>query len=132
MNVLSVNHNAKAVVMWAYPTTDVLADVTSRLAKVLTRDDVAGLVLGAEVQAVEVAGQKRVDAAIWTVGNKTLLSVVNLKYEGSEESVRLTLPVAVKGVRETLWGNGTWVVNGSTVTKNGLSGLEVALLVLDT
>ena len=46
MTLLAVNHGAMGIVMWNYPTSADLADLTSRLAAVLTRPDVTGFLLG--------------------------------------------------------------------------------------
>ncbi|KAJ5945797.1 hypothetical protein N7454_002636 [Penicillium verhagenii] len=42
MTMLSLNHNAKGIVMWDWPTTVELANVTSALSRVLVGDEVTG------------------------------------------------------------------------------------------
>lgn len=132
MNMLSVNHNAKAIVMWDFPTTPDLENATSRLAQTLTRADVTSLLLGASLSAgLDVAGQARVDAAAWVLGTQMLVSMVNLKYADSGSAVHVNLPTAAKGIREVLWGSCDWTVGNGTLSKAGLQGLEVSLLMLD-
>ena len=72
MAMLGINHNAKGVVAWQFPTTAGIEKITSKLAKVITAQDVTEMLLGANAVALRVSGQSRVDAAAWVVGNKML------------------------------------------------------------
>jgi len=53
-----------------------------------------------------------------------MVSLLNLVY------ISITLPQAVSTVGSILWGNGAWVLDGETLTKVGLFGLEADILVL--
>ncbi|KAE9976952.1 hypothetical protein EG328_002345, partial [Venturia inaequalis] len=134
MNMLSINHAAKGVNMWDFPTSaDVLA-VTNRLATVLTTDTVANFLLGAPlVRKLDVVGATRVDAAAWVGTSSMLLSVVNLNYGNLQGKIVVTLPAGarVKNVNNTLWGDVKWAVNGTKLETDGLLGLEVSLVILE-
>lgn len=130
MAVLSINHGAKGIVAWDWPTQPDLADVTASLAKVMTAADVAGLLLAAPTTSLVVEGRSRVDAAAWVVGSKMLVSVVSLEYVDTTENITVALPKAA-GASSVKYGPGGWTVSGTTLFKTGLQGLEVDLLVLD-
>lgn len=92
MTMLSINHAAKGIIMWTFPTTPDLTDVTSRLAKVLT-GLCAAYFLGAEmVMGLAVAGAIAIDASAWWVGDSILVSIVNSDYEDTIGSVTINLP----------------------------------------
>lgn len=132
MTMLSINHNAKGIVMWSYPTELALMDVTSQLAKVLVRKDVMGFLLGAPTTPLPVTGHPRIDAAGWKVGDSMLVSILNLEYAELPQTaeVTVTLPGRASSVSHVLWGPGGWGVSGGKLVKNGLSGLETDLLVV--
>ncbi|KAF6836359.1 hypothetical protein CMUS01_05436 [Colletotrichum musicola] len=137
MTVLSVNHGAKGIVMWNYPATDELEDVTRNLAGVFSDDAAVGLLLGAErTQELSVEGAKRVDAAVW-VGEETgraLVSVVNLNYEDIQGEIKVALPegVEIGSVVEVLWGEVAWEFgDGGLVAVDGLLGLQTSLFIAE-
>ena len=130
MTLLSINHNAKGIVMWDYPTTSDLENVTSSLSKMLTAPQVASFVLGAKTTALSVTGESRVDAAGWIVGDQMLVSVAYLEYDDSSAAVDIALPASATSVGSVLWGNGGWSASGNTLTKAGLSALEVDLFIM--
>lgn len=131
MAMLSINHNAKGIVAWDYPTEPDLESITSSLSKVLTTSEVTNFILGADTVALGVSGESRVDTAAWKVGNQMLVSVLCLEYDDSAAAVTVSLPAAAASVSSVLWGNAGWSVNGQLLTKTGLSALEADLLVLD-
>ncbi|KAL9089464.1 MAG: hypothetical protein Q9165_005785 [Trypethelium subeluteriae] len=135
MDVLRLNHGAKALVAWTFPTQPDLEGVTSRMAGVLTQEEVTGFLLGAQPTAVVVsAGNgtlENADAAVWVRGGRMLVSIVSLDYEDVGGTIRVSLPGNASAVSSVLWGNGGWTVSGGALTKSGLSGLEVDMLVLD-
>ena len=132
MVMLSINHNAKGIVAWDYPAAPSLEKAMSELARVITVSDVTGMLLGANAVALTVRSQRKVDAAAWVVGEKMLVSIINLKYEDSSgESVKIDLPKNAGSITESVWGSNKWSLNGNVLSKDGLSGLEVDLLILD-
>jgi hypothetical protein len=134
MNMLSINHAAKGINMWDFPTSlDILA-ITSRLANVLTTNKIADCLLGAPlIQKLDVSGTTRIDVAAWLGESSPLLSVVNLNYKSIRSKITVTLPAGVRvtNVTSSLWGTIKWSVNGHQLEADGLLGLEVSLIVLD-
>ena len=133
MNMLSVNHAAKGIVMWTFPTTAAILDVTNALAAVLTTDRVTNILVNSPMTGLlQVNGADRVDATVWDSGDSLLLSVVNLNYGNLNGSITVQLPddIQVNNVDESLWGQANWTATGSTVSTNGMLGLQVSLMVL--
>ena len=132
MNMISVNHGAKGIVMWDYPSEPGIYDITSALSKVLGSEIVGGFLLNSFVEGtLPVVGSKRVDVSAWTVGNQMLVTVVNLKYEDTVAVATVQLPAVAKSVSSVLWGSGNWTVGDGTISKTGLTGLGVDILILD-
>ncbi|THY27280.1 hypothetical protein D6D01_04170 [Aureobasidium pullulans] len=135
MNMLSINHAAKGIVMWDFPTKAEILEVTNKLAAVLTDEKVAKFLIGAPLtQELKVAGAGNIDAAAWTKDGEVLVSIVNLDYGNTPSNVTVTLPEGVKvaHMEEGLWGNATWSVHGDKLSTNSVMGLEVSLLLLKT
>ncbi|KAI9738376.1 MAG: hypothetical protein M1834_008879 [Cirrosporium novae-zelandiae] len=131
MNMLSINHDAKGIVMWDWPTEPDLASVTSDLAKTLVAANVTKFLLGSHTTGLGVHGQKRIDAAAWTVGKQMLVSIVNLEYSDSSAEISITLPATASSIETVAWGPGGWTVgNNGTIAKEGIQGLEVDLILL--
>lgn len=130
MNMLFINHGAKGIAMWDYPTEPGIMNMTAALSKVLTADNVTSFLLGDFVHELQVVGEERVDASAWVVGDRMLVSVVNKKYVESTDRVSISLPESVRGVSQVLWGT-EWEVNNGTLEKSSIEGLEVDILLLD-
>lgn len=133
MNMLFLNHGAKGIAMWDYPTEPGLANITGALSKVLTSTTISSYLLGSFVQAADVAGLHRVDVAYWTVNNSTLVSVVNKNYV---DSLNTTVNIDLGGlggklssIKSVFWGSG-WSVSDGNLVKIGLSALEVDIFVV--
>ena len=131
MAMLSINHDAKGIVAWDYPTAPELESATSSLSTTLTTQEVTAFILGAPTLALSVSGESRVDAAAWKVGSQMLVSIVYLKYSDSSAEVTIALPVEATAVNSVQWGEGGWTINGQSLAKTGLNALEVDLIVLD-
>lgn len=134
MTLLSINHGAKGVVMWTWPTSAALAGVTSRFAKVVT-DIGAKFWLGANGQRLEVRGAPSgsVDAVAWLVGQRMLVSIVNV---GGPITGRVTviLPdgVRTEKVPQVAWGNAPWLPRGGKqLWQTGMSAMESDLMDFD-
>lgn len=136
MTMLSVNHGAKGIIMWTFPTTPDLTDVTSRLAKVLT-GTCAKYLLGAElVGGLSVSGAELVDASVWRVGDSMLVSIVNSAYEDTTSNIILDLPAGIVATSITSfpWGDGEWHLTNldaaTQLQRSGLRGLSTDMLIL--
>lgn len=133
MNMLSINHAAKGIVMWDFPTKADILNVTNKLAAVLTKEPVASFLVGAKLeQTLKISGAGNIDAAAWIKGDEVLVSVVNLDYGNTNSSVTVSLPgdVEVAGAPESLWSDACWSVHGNKISVDSLMGLEVSLLLL--
>ncbi|KAH6684292.1 hypothetical protein B0J14DRAFT_572569 [Halenospora varia] len=132
MNMLSVNHGAKGIVMWDYPTEPGIISVTGELSKILVGEEVTRLLLGnVTIGTLPVKGANRVDVSAWVLGSKMLVSVVCLEYGSKAGTASVQLPAVAKSVSSVLWGDGRWGLDGGVLATNGTKGLQVDLLVLD-
>ena len=136
MTMLSINHGAKGILMWSFPTTPDLTAVTTRLAKVLT-GPCAKYVLGAErMGGLRVSGAGTIDASAWRAGDSLLLSIVNSAHEDTSELVSVYLPAGIvaRDVDSVLWGDGWWSLrhagDGFVMKRWGVHGLSTAILVI--
>ena len=137
MTMLSVNHGSKGIIMWTFPTTTELVNVTSALAELLT-NKCADLLLGADSSSgLAVDGAPTADVSFWKDGRRMLLSIVNPSYENAVGLMELQLPIDVTVYSFTsLWGENQWeaVDDGTgaigSLQKTGLAGLSVDVLLL--
>lgn len=129
MDMLFVNHGAKGIAMWDYPTEPGIANITGQLSKVLTSKGISSFLLGSFEQKLDVSGLARVDVASWTVRSNTLVSVVNKNYVDSAANLSIALPIKASSVSSVVWGSG-WTVSGNTLTKVGMNALEVDIFVV--
>ena len=139
MTMLSINHGAKGIIMWTFPTTPDLVNVTSALAALLA-DKCADLLLGAHLSSgLAVDGAPAADVSFWENGKEMLLSIVNPSYEDAGGLVELQLPKYVTAQSFTsLWGDNQWkAVDDSagrirSLQRTGLPGLSVDVLLLSS
>ena len=136
MTMLSINHGAKGIVMWTFPTTDELTELTSRFGRVLT-GKVAPFVFGVKMlRNLEVEGGQGVDVSAWIVGDRILLSIVNPAHQDALGALSVHLPSDMRGtdVATTLWGDGGWRLTGggatTQLTRSGMEALRVDILIL--
>ena len=131
MTMLSVNHGAKGVVSWVYPSQADIMNSTSQLAKALKSNEVAALLLGANPVPAEVRGANRVDAATWTLGTRMLISIVSLEATGQTRDIEIALPGDAAAVVATPWGANGWAVDGDRLHKRTLKALECSLILVE-
>ncbi|KAJ5636156.1 uncharacterized protein N7484_009469 [Penicillium longicatenatum] len=130
MTMLSLNHNAKGIVMWDWPTTTELANVTSALSRVLAGEEVTGFLLGAPTASLEAKGHSKMDVAGWRLGDHMLVSLLSLQTPSWSSSVTVELPQGAQSVTQVLWGSREWKVVGGHLVKEGGHGLETDLVVV--
>ena len=137
MTMLSINHGAKGIIMWTFPTTPDLTLVTSQLAKVLTGSVCAEYFLGASLlMGLGFHGADMLDTTAWRVGDSVLISAVNPAYEDTTGSVTIDLPAGMvaKSITSILWGDGNWhlttVDSATQLHRSGLQGLSTDILIL--
>ncbi|OKL56298.1 hypothetical protein UA08_08550 [Talaromyces atroroseus] len=134
MTMLSINHAAKGIVMWDFPTSTEILGVTDQLATVLTSETVARFLIGAPItQKLEVNGGDRVDAAAWVQNSQLLISILNLNYGDLTGEIMVKLPenTRARSIARTLWGDSKWRVDGQQLLSQGLNGLAVSILIVD-
>ena len=103
-------------------------NATARLAKVVTKDEVTGMLLGGDPVAAEVRGGKRVDAAIWKRGSDLLVSVVSIDALEVQSNVSIVLPAPATKRSVILWGGEGWTLQGNCLVKSKLDPLETSLV----
>lgn len=138
MTLLAVNHGAKGLTMWDYPTTSELFNVTRDMAGLFTSTLAARLFLGApRYQDLEVTGSDDLDAAAWVdeVSGQAMISVVSLSYYDALVPISIALPdgFIASTLGDSLWGHGDWTVgpDGTVVSSDGVRGLETAVFLVN-
>lgn len=131
MTMLSLNHNAKGIVMWDWPTSEALAETTSGLSRVLASSEVAGFLLGAHTVALKAKGHSKIDAASWRVGDRMLVSILSLQTPEWSSDVTVDLPEGAQSVSKVLLGEGKWKLEDGNLVKNGGQGLETDLFIVE-
>jgi hypothetical protein len=132
MMVLAVNHNAKGITYWEYPSTDEINVESGKLGNVLKTQPALGFLFGSNaIKGLPVDGEPLVDASAWIVGSQMLVSVASEEYVDFDSDITITLPQAAISVDQVLYGGGSWTVSENKLSKSGLKGLETGILVLD-
>lgn len=132
MMVLAVNHNAKGITYWDYPSTDEINVASGNLGDVLKTEPALGFLFGSNaIKNLPVDGEPLVDASAWIVGSKMMVGVASEEYIDFDSAITITLPESATGVEQVLYGNSTWTVTGNKLSKSGLMGLETGILVLN-
>lgn len=138
MTILAVNHGAKGLTMWDYPTTSELFNVTNNMASFFTGKLAPAFLVGTKRnQDLTVRGAEEIDAAAWVdlENGQALVSVVSLNYDNVDGPVTVTLPdgLTALSVGERLWGDSSaWTVgsDGTLGANTGLSGLSTAVFLV--
>lgn len=139
MNSLALNHGAKGIMLWIFPSLDDLNTANSQQAKVITVDPVLGFLTGAKPLAINVPKQKLLDVAYWVVGNQVLVSVVNLQYTDSKAEIAIPLPfvntssAGTVHIASTPWGSVQWTLSSgaSELKVKGLAALATSMVIID-
>lgn len=121
--------------MWLFPTAGEIVGVASKFSKiVLAREGLGAFVSVAQAMAVPVSGAESVDAAMWRVGNRMMVTAVHAGEERVQGEIRLEFGkgVKIKGLRDVLWGSGGWEVeNERVLMRTNRDGVESWVLVVD-
>lgn len=131
MNQLALNHGAKSIMLWSFPTLDDLATANSKQSKVLTKSPVLGFITGGQPTPISVAGFQLLDVSYWVVGEQAMVSVVNLDYADTSSAVEITLPFTASSIVSSPWGDVSWELSGNTLKVQGLDALVTSLVILD-
>ncbi|KAJ5140006.1 hypothetical protein N7448_003414 [Penicillium atrosanguineum] len=131
MTMLSLNHNAKGIVMWDYPTSNELSNITSKLSQVLASDRIARFFLGAVTVPLRVTGHSKIDVSGWRVEDRMLISILALQMPSWSNAVSIELPGGASVVKEVLWGSGGWKLDKGLLVKEGGHALETDIIVVE-
>ncbi|KAI9640524.1 hypothetical protein NHQ30_011270 [Ciborinia camelliae] len=129
MMMLTVNHNAKGITYWIYPSTNSVNIGSGDLGKVLQSEPAMSFLFG--TNAIKGLGSLLLDVSAWIVGEQMMVGIVNGEYVDSEDQVTISLPENIISLNQTLYGNSSWTINNGELSKLGFTGLEVDLLVLN-
>lgn len=129
MMMLSVNHDAKGITYWIYPSTDSVNVGSGELGKVLQNEPAIDFLFGAET--MRGLGSGLLDVSAWILGDQMLVGVVNGGHVDIADQVTISLPRNVVSVNQVLFGDSSWKVQDGKLSKSGLSGLEVDILVVN-
>lgn len=137
MDLLAFNHGAKGRLAWIYPPSDVLANATSLLARVVTVSPVMDYLTGANPVLSQdgTAGNGSLDVAYWSSEDVegVLVGVVNPVDSTVSTPVTIPLPegLNVSEIKSQPWGDVAWTLDGSTlVSASGMEGLATSYIVL--
>ncbi|KAF2119613.1 hypothetical protein BDV96DRAFT_349968 [Lophiotrema nucula] len=130
--LLRINHGAKGIVAWIYPTTDVLEEVTGAFARqVIANPTITEYWLGNTTRVnLKASGVDPafVDAAAWIKGDEALVSIVSVRDEELKGPIQLRNGDFVfRAVEvETIWGDETtwWKGTNSVLMSNKLDQLS--------
>lgn len=143
MTMLSINHGAHGIVMWDFPTTPEILQITTRLAPILTNSTIANFfltkprfALSPSSSSSSQAQKTDIDATIWIDDEMILVSIVNLGLQNLGGEILISLPDGVMvdekiGRMEKLWGEANWigVDGGKTLRSEVFMGLESSILI---
>lgn len=143
MTMLSINHGAHGIVMWDFPTTPEILQITTRLAPILTNSTISNFFLTKPRFALSPSSSSQaqktdIDATIWIDEDKILVSIVNLGLQNLGGEILISLPDGIQvddektgGVGEKLWGEANWigVDGGKTLRSEVFMGLESSILI---
>ncbi|KAJ8071926.1 hypothetical protein OCU04_002230 [Sclerotinia nivalis] len=129
MIMLSVNHNAKGITYWIYPSTDSVNVGSAALGKVLQTGPAIDFLFG--TNTIKGLGSGLLDVSAWIVGEQMMIGIVNGEYVDSKAEITIPLPGNVVLVNQTLYGDSNWSVSEGRLSKLGLSALEVDILVVN-
>ena len=132
MMMIAVNHDAKGISYWIYPSTDEINVESGELGDAFKTEPARDFLFGANaIKGLEVTGEPLVDASAWIVGSQMMVGIASEEYVDFSSVVSITLPASAASIDEVLFGDSGWTVSGNTLSKSGLKGLEVDLLVLN-
>lgn len=144
MTMLSINHGAHGIVMWDFPTTPEILQITTRLAPILTNSTISNFFLTkprfalspSSSSSSSQAQKTDIDATIWIDDEMILVSIVNLGLQNLGGEILIDLPDGVvvdeKTSRmEKLWGEANWIAvdGGKTLRSEVFMGLESSILI---
>lgn len=121
--------------MWDFPTTPPLNNLTSTLSQILTSPNITSFLLGSTITPLTPKfsqSSERIDISSWQIGNRILISAVNLNYIDINQEIQIDLGATVESIENAWWGEG-WDVateEKTLVKKGGMVALGWDLFVV--
>jgi len=131
MSMMFINHGARGIVAWNYPTSPELTEVTSNLAKALSSKEVSDFLLSGPMERLALSSN--FDAAAWRIGNQILFSIVHLADTRYKRDLKIALGVNVVAMK-SLWPprSQNWFFGNQSITRPGIGPSEVNLFLVQT
>ncbi|KAH9219711.1 hypothetical protein DL95DRAFT_383907 [Leptodontidium sp. 2 PMI_412] len=131
MMMLAINHNAKGLTYWIYPSTSEVNVGSGELGKVFQSQAGMGFLFGTNaIKGLPVVGEPLVDASAWIVDGKMMVGFASGEYVDYTSTVTIMLPASATSIDEVLYGDAGWTVSGKMLSKTGLKALEVGVIIL--
>lgn len=132
MSLLRINHGAKGIVAWMYPTNPEVEIATAGIAHILTSPEITHFLLSTKriVDLEVVGGKGLIDAAAWLIDGRAFFTVVNQGYQQLDR-VGIKLPAGVRGYAHSLWGLGGWSVKDGWLVNERQLALETSLIMVN-
>ncbi|KAM3425772.1 hypothetical protein BST61_g7702 [Cercospora zeina] len=161
MMILSFNHNAKGMMSWLFPTSDILHEAHGRLANIITTAPVSEFLLGTNPipllnashtptpsqshanispdqhtsprRHVDATGNTDMDLAVWKFEGQLMIMLANVASTSQNETVVIPLPESVSRIADRLWGNLSYTLqsDGGELVVMNVMGLSTGIVFLD-
>jgi hypothetical protein len=106
MMMLSVNHNAKGITYWIYPSTDEINVGIGQLGKVFQTEPGINFLFGTNaMKGLPTAGEVLIDASAWIVDKQMMVGIASGEYVDSSTVVSIKLPASASSVEQVLYGD---------------------------
>lgn len=132
MNALALNHAAKSILSWVWPTSDALGAIHGMFSSVVAVAPVRDFIVLGRPEMIKMKCNEVLDAAYWKMGDKVLLNVVNGGYEAVNKTIKVPLPKEIQpqSVKDVVWGNGTWSIKDGEVRLVSVEAMSTNMVIL--
>ncbi|KAI1263714.1 hypothetical protein F5Y18DRAFT_125054 [Xylariaceae sp. FL1019] len=131
MNALAFNRGATGIFGWTWPSTNLLFDVHSQMANVVTTTPVSDFLLSGKPGRLSVAGYDLLDVAYWIAGQQMMVSVVWGVDDAIDESVSIELPVVATNLSSVVFGELSWRLDDDQLTIDQLPAMSTSFIILN-
>ena len=103
--MLSINHNAKGLTYWIYPSTDQVNIESGNFGKIFQTSPGRDYIFGTNAIKNLVAEGAELDASAWILGEKMLVGIATTFDGYHDVTINITLPLIVESLGDVLYGN---------------------------